>query len=244
MKNRARLEYRRGNPVHQTCIWRATGPASVASFPFTFNQGSAGLVPPAPVAPPPTTGNNLIRLTAEAHANATGTPGRGQPADPLAPVAGTELVTSHVFETTADLDGIVSVTASYAPLGTIFLGAPGDCYGFGGGAYGRVELFLKVRIANVDLPMGPSLVIAERDVDAGCDSQSALLPVGVSGGESFQLGNPDVGSVEAGETIRVTANYSIYLSTAWRSVARATFATTTAPFFGLNVPVVLVKIAA
>jgi hypothetical protein len=242
IKNRRRFEYRAGNPVHQTCIFRATGRASVASFPFTFNQGTAGLVPPAQVAPPPTTANNLIRFTAEAHANAFGIPGGGR-RDPLTPVAGTELVTSHVFETTAALDGVVSVTANYAPLGTIFLGAPGDCFGFGGRASASIELFAKVRIADVDVPIGPTLMLLDERIHAGCDGESRLFPIGVSGGESFQVINPDLGSVDAGETVRVTAGYSIFLSTAWRGVARANFATANPPFFGLNVPVVVVKIA-
>jgi hypothetical protein len=243
MKNRKRLEYQGGNPVHTMCLWRAARAASVSSFPFTFNEGTAGLDSPAPVAPPPTTGNNLIRFTGSAHAAATSTPTH------LTPVAGTELVTSHVFRTTAARNGVVSVTANYAPLGTIFLGAPGDCYGFAGEALARVELFFKVRVgpsrfAMAELPSGPSLVILDEEIQAGCDGVSRLLPVGVSGGESFQVANPDLGAAETGDTIEVNVGYSIYLSTAWRGDATATFAAANAPFFGLNVPVVVVKIEA
>jgi hypothetical protein len=241
MKNRKRLEYRFGNPLLQTCLWRAAAPVVVASFPFTFNEGTAGLDPPAPVAPPPTTGNNLIRFTASAHAAATSTKG-------LQPVAGTEMVTSHVFRTTARADGLISVTANYAPLGTIFLGAPGDCVGLGGQARAELILFMRVRVlppgrAPITFPVGDTLTILDEDINAGCAGESRLLPVGISGGDSYQVTNPDVGAVAEGETIEVTAGYSLTLRAASRGNAMASFATTTAPFFGLNVPVVIVKIA-
>lgn len=161
------------------------------------------------------------------------------------PVAGIELVTSHVFETTAQQDGVLSVTAMFAPLGTIFLGAPGDCYGLGGQAHARIELFMKVRVTipdrrPIDLPVGETLTILDQAITAGCDGESRFISVGTVGGESYQVINADLTSVATGDTIRVAAGFALYLSTALHGSVSAHFSTRPS---GLNVPVVLVKIA-
>jgi len=236
--HRERFEYQGGNPVFQSCLWRAAAPVTIALLPFTFNQGAAGLAPPAPVSPPPTVGNNLVRFTASAQANASGTPSQ------LVPVAGFELLTSHAFQTTARADGILSVSAHFAPLGTIFLGAPGDCVGFGGSAGATLTVLMDVRITTptgrrIDIPRGDVREIMTERVHAGCDAETRLLLVGPTGGDAYSLTNADLASVEEGDTVRVTARYVLRLSTALRGSAVATFAT--APS-GLNVPLVVAKI--
>jgi len=236
MDNRRRLEYRGGNPVHQTCIWKAVQPASFQSLPFTFNTGTAGFDPPLPVAPPPTTGKCTITLKASAVANAA-------PSLPFqGPVAGTEIDTFHTFETTAEVDGQLSVSAYFAPLGNIFVGMPGSCL-FPGGTHVGMELFMNVRAGGIDLPVGPSRMILDQDLRASCAGESRNFLIGVSGGDAYEVSNPNLGSVQAGDTIRVKAAYAIYLAADWRGVCQATFASTTAPFFGLNVPLVLVTIS-
>lgn len=238
MADRERFEFQGGNPTFQTCMWRAVNPVVLTLLPFTFNQGQAGLAPPAPVRPPPAVGRSVARFTARAEAAAAGTPTQ------LIPVAGFELVTSHAFETTARADGILSVTAHFAPLGTIFLGAPGDCYGFGGSASAEVTLFMDIRITTpegrrIDVPRGDTRTIVDERIHAGCDGENRLVLVGPSGGSAYQLAQPDAIAVREGDTIGVTARYALRLSTALRGVAVATFAG--APN-GLNVAVVLAKI--
>jgi hypothetical protein len=224
--------------LSQTCMWKASGPAGFATFPFVFNTGRFGFDGPQPDSPFPTAGKSVIRFKASAIANAA--PAFSQ-AGYQQPVAGAEIVTSHVFETTADQSGRLSVSAFYAPLGTIFVGAPGD-YFFPGNVYVAVELFMNVTVGNDDIPTGPSLKILEQGVEGGIGGQSRLFAVGAES-ETFQLDNPNLATVEAGDTISVTVSYSVYLSATWRGVATASFRSSGSPVFGLNVPVVLATIS-
>jgi hypothetical protein len=224
--------------LSQTCMWKASGPAGFATFPFVFNTGSFGFDGPPPDSPFPAVGKSLIHFKASAIANAAPTFSQ---AGYQQPIAGAEIVTSHVFETTAEQTGRLSVSAFYAPLGTIFVGAPGD-YFFPGGVYVAVELFMNVTVGTDDIPTGPSLKILEQDVEGGIGGQSRLFAVGAQS-ETFQLDNPNLATVEAGDAITVTASYSVYLSATWRGVATATFRSSGSPVLGLNVPVVLATIS-
>jgi hypothetical protein len=143
LKNRERFEYKKGNPVFQTCLWRAAAAATAIVIPFTINEGVAGFAPPAGGFP-------------------------------------------------------------------------------------------------IDLPVGETREIVDKRIHAGCDGGTRVVPVGPSGGESFQLVHPDVIAVAAGDTIRVAARFALRLSTALRGSAFANFSTGPA---GFNVPMVLVKIA-
>jgi hypothetical protein len=224
--------------LSQTCMWKASGPAGFATFPFVFNTGVFGFDGPPPDSPLPTVGKSLIRFQASAIANAAPTFSQ---AGYQEPIAGAEIVTFHVFETTAEQSGRLSISAFYAPLGKIFVGAPGD-YFFPGGVYVSVDLFMNVTVGNDDIPMGPTLTILDQDTKGGLNGQSRLFAVGAQS-ETFQLDNPNLATVEAGDTISVTASYSVYLSAAWRGVATATFRSSGSPVLGLNVPVVLATIS-
>lgn len=238
LKQRERFEYQGGNPIFQTCMWRATSAVTFAEVPIFFpNQGTAGLIPPSD-SPLPTVGNNLIRFSASARANATGSFDRFEPA------SGFELLTSHVFVTTARADGILSVTGHFAPLGTVFLGAPGDCYGLGGSASVTLTVFLDVRITppgafGFNVPRGDPREILFQRVDAGCDTETRQVLVGPTGGESYTLTNADLAGVQTGDTIRVNARFALRLATALRGNAVAGFLL---PPNGLNVPLVVAKI--
>jgi len=83
------------------------------------------------------------------------------------------------------------------------------------------------------------LTILDRRVQASWDGASSLIPVGTSNGVALQLANNNIVQVRAGDLVRVTVTYSMYLAAVHRARARVTFAPQP---FGINVPMVLLKI--
>jgi hypothetical protein len=234
--HRDRFEYRGGNPHTSICLWRSVGRPGITINPQTFNDGVVQVLAlPAP--PPLQVGRSLIGFTVEVRARA--------PHDVhLQPAAAVDIFTEHVFEGTVTQAGSLTVTVQYAPIGFIFLGAPGDCV-LPGEAGADVLGFMSVEIDTVDgdhidLPMGPTVSILNRSVDATCDGKSALIPVGgVQVQTTDQLIHPNVIQVLAGDRIRVTAGVDLFLKTALRGTARATF---TPQPSGVNVPLVVLRI--
>jgi hypothetical protein len=162
----------------------------------------------------------------------------------LQPAAAVDIFTAHVFEGTATQAGSLTVTVQYAPSGFIFLGAPGDCV-LPGEAGADVLGFMTVEIDTVDgdhieLPMGATHPILNQSVDATCDGKTMLIPMGgVQVQTTEQLVHPNVINVQAGDLIRVTAGVDLFLKTALRGTARATF---TPQPSGVNVPLVVLRI--
>ncbi|HSF24356.1 MAG TPA: hypothetical protein VLE20_09035, partial [Blastocatellia bacterium] len=113
-----------------------------------------------------------------------------------------------------------------------------------GSASAEVLLFMFVEIdaANGDsfeLPLGSTLTIVDREVDATCDGTNRRIRVGTSNGVAFQLAHNGVVAVEAGDLVRVRAGVDVFLSSALGGGATAIFAPQP---FGFNVPMVLFKI--
>lgn len=234
-KHRDRFEYKKGNPHTSLCRWSAVNPPSVTVNPQTFNDGVVQFVS-APVAAPVQAGQNIIRLSVSVTSNLA----HGLS---LSPAAAVDIFTEHVFEAQAPHDGVLSVIASYAPAGNIFIGAPGDCV-LPGSASAEVLLFMFVEIdtANGDsfeLPLGSTLTIVDREVDATCDGTNRRIRVGTSNGVAFQLAHNGVVAVEAGDLVRVRAGVDVFLSSALGGGATAIFAPQP---LGFNVPMVLFKI--
>jgi hypothetical protein len=234
-KYREQFEYKKGNPHTSICLWQAVAPASLFFTPQTFNDGAANLLT-SPAAPLPRVGQNIRRFSAEVTA-------RGAHDIHLSPVAAADIFTSHIFEATAPHGGVLSVTASYVPSGTIFLGAPGDCV-VPGSAGAEVLLFMTVELetadgATIDFPLVETRTIVDQEVRASCDGRSRLIQVSTVNGVAFQLAHNNIVVVETGDLVRVTAGFGIYIAGALRGDVRATFDPQP---FGLNVPMVLVRI--
>jgi hypothetical protein len=232
-----RFEYKKGNPHTSICLWRANAAPSIFLNPQTFSQGVTQTLPPVPAAAPVRAGQNIFRVNAEAIGT---TLPHGFDWDPIAAF---DLFTQHVFEATVPHGGSLSVIGSYVPQGTIFLGAPGD-FIFGGYAAAQVKLFMFVVIETVngesiELPQGDTLTIVDREIKAGWDGENSLIPVGTVNGVAFQLTHNNVINVQAGDLVRVTAGFDVYLTAMYRGRARATFAPQP---FGFNVPMVMLRI--
>ena len=236
-KHRDRFEYKKGNPHTSMCRWRATAAPTAVINPQTFNQGRVTIVS-APAGTALAAGENILRTRVRVDAaRSTRDPAL------LIPAAAVDIFTRHVFEATMPHDGVLSVVASYAPAGNIFLGAPGDCI-FPGSASAEVTLFMFVEIETaggdfIELPLGSTSTIIDRSIDATCDSKNKMISVDTQNGVAYQLAHNGVVAVEQGDLVRVRAGIEIYLSTSVGGGAEAVF--NTQPF-GLNVPMVLIKV--
>ena len=172
-KNRDRFEYQKGNPHTSLCRWRAVAFPTLVANPQSFNQGVVNTVS-APVGlSGAVAGENFIRAHIRVRSAMTST----DPALPL-PAAAVDIITRHVFEAQVPHDGILSVAASYAPAGNIFLGAPGSCT-FAGSASAEVVLFMFVEIDQsngnrIELPLGSTTTILDRSIDATCDGKNSV----------------------------------------------------------------------
>jgi hypothetical protein len=236
-KHRDRFEYKKGNPHTSLCRWRATAAPSAVINPQTFNQGLVTIVS-APVGTALVAGENILRTRVRVDSARTSR----DPALPL-PAAAVDIFTRHTFEATVPHDGVLSVVANYAPAGNIFLGAPGDCI-FPGSASAEVVLFMFVEIETaagdlIELPLGSTSTIIDRSIDATCDSKNRMISVDTQNGVAYQLAHNGVVAVDQGDLVRVRAGIEIFLSTAVGGSAEAVF--NTRPF-GLNVPMVLIKV--
>jgi hypothetical protein len=232
-----RFEYRKGNPHTSMCLWRAAAAPSLFLNPQTFSEGTLEVLPPVPAAAPVRAGQNIFRVNAEA----VGT--KLPYGFKWNPIAAFDLFTQHVFEATVPHGGSLSVTANYVPNGVIFLGAPGDLF-FAGYASAQVILFMEIVVepasgGRIDVPRGDMLTILDREIQASWDGASSLIPVGTANGVAFKLTNSNVVNVRAGDLVRVTAAFDIFITAMYRGLARATFAPQP---FGINVPMVLLKI--
>ena len=232
-----RFEYNKGNPHTSICLWRAAAAPSLFLNPQTFSEGLLEVLPPAPAAAPVRAGQNIFRVNAEVR-------GTALPHDVhWNPIAALDLFTRHVFEATVPHGGSLSVTANYVPNGVIFLGAPGD-FIFAGYASAEITLFMDVEVETaagdrIEVPRGDTLTILDREIQASWDGTSSLIPVGTVNGVAFRLTNSNVINVQAGDLVRVTAAFDIYITAMHRGTARATFAPQP---LGINVPMVMLKI--
>jgi len=246
-----RFEYKRGNPHTSVCLWRAIQAPTLDVIPQTFNDGVVRILSDPPLgAPlnegfdnirvssvPVRVGENIVRESVNVIANAPH-------GFHLTPAAAADILTEHVFEARVPHDGILSVTGNYAPLGNIFLGAPGDCI-FPGGAQAEINLFIFVTVTTaggdrIEVPLSGNIVkVFDHSVDATCDGKSRSIPFSGVNGSAFQLSQPNIVAVQAGDTVRVTAGFEIFMEAALSGAAQANFAPRP---FGLNVPMVLLRI--
>jgi len=234
MQHRERFEYRKGNPHTSICLWRAILAPDVVVNVQTFSDGIAQLT-----RQPETsfrTGDNTIRIIAE-------TIGSRVHGFHLSPVAAMELTTEHSFEGTVPHDGVLSVTTTFAPLGTIFLGAPGDCV-VTPSAGAEVLLYMRIIInpqsgLGFELPFGDTITIVDTDVTASCNGASKLIVVGGTHAVAHQLARNNAVEVHGGDVVRVIAGYDMHIASGLGGV-------TTVSFFprplGFNVPMVLLRI--
>jgi hypothetical protein len=233
--HRERFEYKKGNPNTSICLWKSSAPASAALTPQSFNDGVVRVLSAAS-AGTIRTGQNTVSLTAEVkgaiahdtHWNA---------------VAALDIVTSHFFRATVPHDGILSVTGTYAPLGTVFLGAPGDLL-FAPSAGSDMVIYLDVLVEAADgafihLPLGPTQSVFNRSVGPSLGGQTALVSVGAAHSVAHQLAHENLMEVHAGDIVHVTAGFDLYIAGSLRGTARATFAPLPLAF---NVPMVLVRV--
>ncbi len=248
-KHRRRFEYKKGNPHAATCIWRARPFPDVLINEQTFSDGVFNVTAPTTLA---SVGNNVIRFNASAQ-------GRGpyianpfepapslEPFSSLQPVESLELTTEHVFVTTASQAGSLSVTANYAPLGTIFLGAPGALVA-AGSAGTEIDLYIRVLItprgggrgSEFEVPLDSVKKIIDQNIQAGLSGASRLIVVGSAHAPAEQFSQNNVVQVAAGDTITVIAGFDLILVGELRGIAQAFFSPTPS---GFNVPMVLVTI--
>jgi hypothetical protein len=123
MKHRKRFEHKKGNPHTSICLWRASARPDVLVNEETFSDGTFTFIP---IDAFRNAGNNIVRFNAEVVGVAPGqSPGLGQFSHFAPTVESLDLITEHRFETTAPHAGTLTVTANYAPLGSIVLRAPG-----------------------------------------------------------------------------------------------------------------------
>jgi hypothetical protein len=236
-KNRGRFEYKKGNPHTSICNWRTVVRPSVTVNPQTFNQGVVNIASQI-VGTNFRPGENFLRIRVNVGAaHVTHDPGQ------IVPAAAVDIFTTHHFQTTVPHDGVLSVVANYAPAGNIFLSAPGDCI-FPGSAGADVTLFMFVSIEKpdgdiIELPTGAETKIIDRSLEATCDSKSTMIHVGTQNGVAYQLAHDQVVEVEQGDIVHVRAGIEIFMGTGAGGFADAIF--TPAPF-GLNVPMVLIKV--
>ncbi len=246
-----RFEYKKGNPHTSICLWRAIQAPTIDVIPQTFNDGVVRILSDPPNAPPPNegfdnirvspvpvrVGENIVREAVSVIANAPH-------GFHFTPAAAVDISTEHVFETRVPHDGVLSVTGNYAPLGNIFLGAPGDCIS-PGGAQAEINLFVFVTVTTaggdrIDVPLGSNIVkVFDHSVDATCDGKSRSIPFSGVNGSAFQLSQPNIIAVQAGDTVRVRAGFEIFMEAALSGATQANFAPRP---FGLNVPMVLLRI--
>ena len=237
MKNRHRFEYKKGNPHTAVCLWRASRNPNVLTNEETFSDGVFQFVP---INAFRNVGHNVVGFTAKV----IGRTSTGEVFAHLSPVVESlDLITEHRFEGTAPHDGQLSVTAMYAPLGTIALRAPGD-FIFGGTAGINVQLYIRVIISppqrqSFELPFGETKTIADADLRAGWNDESQLVVIDSDHGLNYQLTHNNVVQVNAGDQIIVIAGYDMLLGASSRGDATATFTPLPA---GLNVPMVMLTI--
>jgi hypothetical protein len=248
-KHRRRFEYKKGNPHAATCIWAARPFPDVLINEQTFSDGVFSVTASSALA---NVGNNVIRFNASAQ-------GRGayianpfepapslEPFSSLQPVESLELTTEHVFVTTASQAGSLSVTATYAPLGTIFLGAPGALVA-AGSAGTEIDLYIRVLITPRDrdsrfefeVPLDSVKTIVDENIQAGWAGVTRLVVVGSAHAPAEQFSHNNVVQVEAGDKIRIIAGFDMILAGELRGIAQAFFSPTPS---GFNVPMVLVTI--
>ena len=233
-KHRDRFEYKKGNPQTSLCRWTTVNLPSAVINPQTFNNGNVTVV----TAPVGTTavGQNNLRTRIRVRATLANLQG-------LVPAAAVDIFTRHTFEATAPHGGVLSVVAEYSPMGNIFLGAPGDCV-IPGEASAEVLLFMFVEVETpagdvIEMLLGTTNTIVDREIEATCDGTNRMIRLGNSNGVAHQLVHNDLIAIDQGDIVRVNAGIEIFLSTAVGGVAEAIF--TPAPF-GLNVPMVMVKV--
>lgn len=238
-KNRGRFEYQKGNPHTSICRWSAVAFPTVVINPQTFNQGTVNIVSPPVGIAGAVAGENILRTRIRVRASRASTdPAR------LFPAAAVDIFTRHVFEATVPHDGVLSVVASYAPAGNIFLAAPGSCT-FPGSASAEVLLFMFVEIVRpngnrIELPLGSTRTIIDRSIDATCDGTNRMILVGTDNGVAYQLAHTEVVGVDAGDVVRAAVGIEIFLATAMGGSAEAIFDSQN---LGLNVPMVLFKVS-
>src|SRR5205807_10471193 len=93
-------------------------------------------------------------------------PGLGQFSHFAPTVESLDLITEHRFETTAPHAGQLGVSATYAPLGTIILHAPGALIA-AGSAWTDIQLYIRVIITPIrgtpfELPFGETKTIVNQ----------------------------------------------------------------------------------
>ena len=91
----------------------------------------------------------------------------------------------------------------------------------------------------IELPRGEVATIVDQRIEASWHGTSRLIPVGTVNGVAYQLSHNNVVNVRAGDLVRVTAGFDVYIRALHRGNARITFAPQP---FGFNVPMVLLRI--
>jgi hypothetical protein len=245
MKHRKRFEYKKGNPHTSICLWRASQRPNVLVNEVPFSDGSFRFIP---IDAFRNVGNNIVRFNAEVLGVAPGqSPGIGQFSHFAPTIEDLDLVTEHRFETTAPHAGRLSVTATYAPLGSVALRAPGALIA-PGSAWTDLQGYIRVIITaarggSFELPFGETKTIVNQNdasVEAGFNANNKVVVVDSDHGLSYQLAQNNLVQVDAGDQITVISGYDLRIGAALRGDATATFSP--APL-GLNVPLVLVTIA-
>ncbi len=230
LQNRQRFERQTGNPVTNICIWQ-TSAAPTATVHSDPGSGGSVNINPGVQGASPTAGANRVTLSVDCSGLALLT-----------------LRTHHVFRTTAPYDGILSVTAFFAPVGSYSLTGSGNCFGSPGLAILDLRARVKVRLQNAAgdtfrTPTPAYSLIVHDQTDAGCEADARVGAFNLEG-DAFEASRPRVMNVAAGDEIIAKAQYNLLLMTLTlhgASGADADLDLSSADH-GLNVPLVLVTV--
>jgi len=230
LENRDRFERRSSNPVTQICVWRTSAPPP-ATLETDAGSGGSVDVDPGMQSANPVAGTNRVTLSAVC---------RG--------VCLVTLRTHHLFESTAPHDGVLSVSAFFAPVGSYSLTAAGGCFGAHGLSLLDLRARVKIRVRNdagdiIRAPNPGFSLIVHDQTDAGCEADARAGAFDLNA-EAFEASRPRVMNVLSGDRILVTAQYNLLVSTTTldgTSGAEADFDLSSAGH-GLNVPVVLMTV--
>jgi len=230
LQNRERFERRSGNPLTNICVWR-TSTAPPATVETEAGSGSSVNMNPAVQGANPTAGTNRVTLSAIC---------RG--------VCLLTLRTHHLFEATAPHDGVLSVTAYFAPVGSYSLMAAGSCFGASGLSLLDLRARVKVRVRNdagdvFRTPNPGFSLIVHDQTDAGCEADARAGAFDLDA-EAFEASRPRLMNVLSGDRILVTAQYNLIVSTTTLDGASGAEADLdlSSTDHGLNVPVVLMTV--
>lgn len=217
-----RYEYERGNPVRISCLSQAT---SITSGFETFENGGVVTLTPNLVSQSPSAFNNLTTFAATCN----GPQG----------FAGLEVVSLHDFEYLPREDGLLDVTAFFAPVGSFSMAARGGCL-FAGVAVLSVTGQLSVRpVEGADF--GPPIAQTEVDImfsaeaDADC---AAATSVGIFNFDNESFSVP----LQAPVVVRSTDRLFCLAKFTFQMIALHATSVVDLASVGLNVPVVLARL--